>query len=176
VEGSGIIDGQGAADSKVFPNKEDAQRRIPILIRFERCRDVRLSGLTLIDPAMFATFFACCTDIQIERITVRSRDSAAYGNAFVLAGSRRVSIKDCDADCKDDCIALQTFHPDWPNEDIDISGCRITSRWCAISPTGWSSCIWAGSWKWARLSRSSPRPIIPTRKPCSPPSRCPIPR
>jgi hypothetical protein len=132
LEGSGVIDGQGGVASKIFPNKGDPQRRIPMLIRFERCRDVRLSGLTLIDPAMFATFFACCTDIQIERVTVRSRDSAAYGNAFVLAGSRRVSIKDCDADCKDDCIALQTFHPDWPNEDIEISGCRLTTRWCAI--------------------------------------------
>ena len=132
LEGSGVIDGQGGAEAKVFPNKDDAQRRIPMLIRFERCRDVKLSGLTLIDPAMFATFFARCTDIQIERVTVRSRTSAFYGNAFVLAGSRRVSIKDCDANCKDDCIALQTFHPDWPNEDIEISGCRLTSRWCAI--------------------------------------------
>ncbi|MDA1120914.1 MAG: glycosyl hydrolase family 28 protein [Bacteroidetes bacterium] len=132
LEGSGVIDGQGGEEGKVFPNKDDAQRRIPILIRFERCRDVKLSGLTLIDPAMFATFFARCTDIQIERVTVRSRTSTAFGNAFVLAGSRRVSIKDCDADCKDDCIALQTFHPDWPKEDIEISGCRLTSRWCAI--------------------------------------------
>jgi hypothetical protein len=132
LEGSGVIDGQGGAEAKGFPNKDDAQRRIPMLIRFERCRDVKLSGLTLIDPAMFATFFACCTDIQIERVTVRSRTSIAFGNAFVLAGSRRVSIKDCDADCKDDCIALQTFHPDWPNEDIEISGCRLTTNWCAI--------------------------------------------
>jgi hypothetical protein len=132
LEGSGVIDGQGGVASKIFPNKGDSQRRIPILIRFERCRDVKLSGLTLIDPAMFATFFACCTDIQIERVTVRSRTSTAYGNAFVFAGSRRVSIKDCDADCKDDCVTFMNFHPDWPNEDIEISGCRMTSDWCAI--------------------------------------------
>lgn len=132
LEGSGVIDGQGGADSKVFPNKDDAQRRIPILIRFEQCREVKLSGLTLIDPAMVTTFFVRSTDIQIERVTVRSRNSAAFGNAFVFAGSRRVRIKDCDADSKDDCIALMTFHPDWPNEDIEISGCRLTTRWCAI--------------------------------------------
>jgi hypothetical protein len=132
LEGSGVIDGQGGVASKIFPNKDDPQRRIPILIRFERCRDVRLSGLTLIDPAMFTTFFARCTDIQIEGVTVRSRTSTAYGNAFNIAGSRHVSIKDCDADCKDDCITLMNFHPDWPNEDIDISGCRLTTDWCAI--------------------------------------------
>ena len=132
LEGSGVIDGQGGMDSKIFPNKDDPQRRIPILIRFERCRNVSLTGLTLIDPGMVTTFFVRSMDIQIERVTVRSRTSAAFGNAFVFAGSRRILIKDCDADSKDDCIALMTFHPDWPNEDIEISGCRLSSRWCAI--------------------------------------------
>jgi hypothetical protein len=132
LEGLGVIDGQGREDGKVFPNKDDAQRRYPIMIRFERCRDVKLSGLTLIDPGMVTTFFARCTDIQIEGVTVRSRTSSAFGNALVFAGSRQVRIKDCDADCKDDCITFMTFHPDWPNEDIEISGCRLTSRWCAI--------------------------------------------
>ena len=131
LEGSGVIDGQGR-EKGVFPNKDDAQRRHPILIRFEQCRDVKLTGLTLIDPGMVTTFFVRSTDIQIERVTVRSRTSAAFGNAFVFAGSRRVRIKDCDADCKDDCITFMNFHPDWPNEDIDISGCRLTTNWCAI--------------------------------------------
>ena len=112
LEGSGVIDGQGGADSKVFPNKDDAQHRHPILIRFEQCRNVKLSGLTLIDPGMVTTFFVRSADIQIEGVTVRSRTSSAFGNAFVCAGSRRVRIKDCDADSKDDCIALMTFHPD----------------------------------------------------------------
>jgi len=132
LEGAGVIDGQGGVDSKIFPNKDDAQRRHPILIRFEQCRDVKLTGLTLIDPGMVTTFFARSTDIQIERVTVRSRNSAKFGNALVFAGSRRVRIKDCDADCKDDCITFMNFHPDWPNEDIDISGCRLTTNWCAI--------------------------------------------
>jgi len=108
LEGSGVIDGQGREDGKVFPNKDDAQRRYPIMIRFERCRNVNLSGLTLIDPGMVTTFFVRSSDIQIEGVTVRSRTSAAFGNALVFAGSRRVRIKDCDADCKDDCITFMT--------------------------------------------------------------------
>jgi hypothetical protein len=102
------------------------------MIRFEHCRNVKLSGLTLIDPGMLTTFFVRSTDIQIERVTVRSRNSAKFGNALVFAGSRRVRIKDCDADCKDDCVTFMNFHPDWPNEDIEISGCRLTTNWCAI--------------------------------------------
>jgi hypothetical protein len=132
LEGSGVIDGQGGVASKIFPNKDDPQRRHPIMIRFEHCRNVKLSGLTLIDPGMLTTFFVRSTDIQIERVTVRSRNSAKFGNALVFAGSRRVRIKDCDADCKDDCVTFMNFHPDWPNEDIEISGCRLTTNWCAI--------------------------------------------
>ena len=132
LEGSGVIDGQGGVASKIFPNKDDPKRRHPIMIRFEHCRNVKLSGLTLIDPGMLTTFFVRSTDIQIERVTVRSRNSAKFGNALVFAGSRRVRIKDCDADCKDDCVTFMNFHPDWPNEDIEISGCRLTTNWCAI--------------------------------------------
>ena len=95
LEGSGVIDGQGGAEAKVFPNKDDAQRRIPMLIRFERCRDLKLSGLTLINPAMFATFFARCTNIQIERVTVRALGGFRLSGVAGLAA--RVDRVEIDA-------------------------------------------------------------------------------
>jgi hypothetical protein len=131
IEGLGTIDGQGGIERKVFPNKQDPQRQTPMLIRFERCRNVKISEITLLDPATFTTYFWQSQDIQIEGVTVRSRNSRP-GNGFVIAGSRRVRISGCDIDCGDDGIALQTFMLEWPNEDIEISGCRISSRWCAI--------------------------------------------
>ncbi len=131
IKGMGTIDGQGGVERKVFPNKQDPQLHTPMLVRFERCRNVKISGLTLLDPATFTTYFWQSEDIQIEGVTVRSRNSHP-GNAVVIAGSRRVRISGCDIDSGDDGIALQTFKPEWPNEDIEISGCRITSNWCAI--------------------------------------------
>ncbi len=131
IEGLGIIDGQGGVERKVFPNNQDPQLHTPMLVRFERCRNIKISGLTLLDPATFTTYFWQSEDIQIEGVTVRSRNSHP-GNAVVIVGSRRVHIKDCDIDSGDDGVTFQTFHPDWPNEDITISNCRITSNWCAI--------------------------------------------
>ncbi len=131
LEGAGVIDGRGGFVHKAFPNADDPSRRTPILIRFEKCRNVKVSGITLIDPASLTTFFSRSEEIVIEGVKVHSRKTIV-GNGFVITGSRRVHIKDCDIDAGDDGIAFQTFHPDWPNEDIDISGCRITSRWCAI--------------------------------------------
>ena len=131
IEGLGTIDGQGGIERKVFPNKEDAQQRVPMLIRFERCKNVKISGITLLDPVTFTTYFWQSQEIQIEGVTVRSRKSRP-GNAFVIVGSRRVRISGCDIDAGDDGITLQNLMCEWPNEDIEISNCRITSKWCAV--------------------------------------------
>jgi hypothetical protein len=133
IEGPGTIDGQGGRKRKVFPNPGDPRR--PMLVRFERCRDIVVHDVTLLDPAAFTTFFVRSEDIAIERVTIRSRNSP-NGDGLDFDGCRRVRIKDCDLDTGDDGIAPKTFHPDWPNEDFMISGCRITSRWHAIRVGG----------------------------------------
>ncbi len=129
IEGPGTIDGQGGSERKVFPNAKD--RRLPMLVRFERCRRIAVRDVTLLDPAVFTTFFVHSEDIAIERVTIRSRKTST-ADGLDFDGCKRVRIADCDLDTGDDAIGLKTLHPDWPNEDFDISGCRITSRWCAI--------------------------------------------
>jgi hypothetical protein len=129
IEGPGTIDGQGGSERKVFPNASD--RRRPMLVRFERCRRIAVRDVTLLDPAVFTTFFVHSEDIAIERVTIRGRKTST-ADGLDFDGCKRVRIADCDLDTGDDAIGLKTLHPDWPNEDFDISGCRITSRWCAI--------------------------------------------
>lgn len=129
IEGPGTIDGQGGTERKVFPNANDPRR--PMLVRFVCCRKVSVREVKLLDPASFTTFFVRSEDIHIERVTIRSRKSP-NGDGLNFDGCRRVRIKDCDLDTGDDGIAPKTFHPNWPNEDFEISGCRITSRWHAI--------------------------------------------
>lgn len=129
IEGPGTIDGQGGTERKVFPNAKDTRR--PMLVRLVGCRTVTVRDVKLLDPAAFTTFFVRSEDIHIERVTIRSRNSP-NGDGLDFDGCKRVRIKDCDLDTGDDGIGPKTFHPDWPNEDFEISGCRITSRWHAI--------------------------------------------
>jgi hypothetical protein len=129
IEGPGAIDGQGGTERRVFPNANDPRR--PMLVRIVGCRKVTVREVNRLDPASFTTFFVRCEDIHIERVTIRSRKSP-NGDGLNFNGCRRVRIKDCDLDTGDDGIGPKTFHPDWPNEDFEISGCRITSRWHAI--------------------------------------------
>ena len=129
IEGPGTIDGQGGTERKVFPNTNDPRR--PMLVRLVGCRKVTVRDVTLLDPAAFTTFFVRSEDILIDRVTIRSRTSP-NGDGLDFDGCKRVRIQDCDIDAGDDGIAPKVFHPDWPNEDFEISGCRITSRWHAI--------------------------------------------
>jgi hypothetical protein len=129
VEGPGTIDGQGGSERKVFPNANDPRR--PMLVRLVGCRKVSVRDVMLLDPAAFTTFFVRSEDIHIEHVTIRSRNSP-NGDGLDFDGCKRVRIKDCDIDSGDDGIGPKVFHPDWPNEDFEISGCRITSRWHAI--------------------------------------------
>ena len=129
IEGEGTIDGQGGHERKVFPNAGDLRR--PMLVRFERCRHVTLRGVTLLDPASFTTFFVRSENIQIENVVIRSRNTP-NGDGLDFDGCRRVRIRDCDLDTGDDAIGPKTFQPDGPNEDFEISGCRISARWAAV--------------------------------------------
>ena len=129
IEGPGTIDGQGGRERKVFPNAKDPRR--PMLVRLVGCRKVTVREVNLLDPASFTTFFVRSEDIHIERVTIRSRNST-NGDGLDFDGCKRVRIQDCDIDAGDDGIGPKVFHPDWPNEDFEISGCRITSRWHAI--------------------------------------------
>jgi hypothetical protein len=129
IEGPGTIDGQGGRERKVFPNANDPRR--PMLMRFVGCRKVTVRDVKLLDPASFTTFFVRSEDILIDRVTIRSRHTT-NGDGLDFDGCKRVRIKDSDIDAGDDGIAPKVFHPDWPNEDFEISGCQITSRWHAI--------------------------------------------
>jgi hypothetical protein len=102
-----------------------------MLVRLVGCRKVTVREVNLLDPASFTTFFVHSEDIHIERVTIRSRNST-NGDGLDFDGCKRVRIQDCDIDAGDDGIGPKVFHPDWPNEDFEISGCRITSRWHAI--------------------------------------------
>lgn len=64
-------------------------------------------------------------DITIERVTIRSRKTPT-SDGLDFDGCKHVRIADCDLDTGDDAIGLKTLHPEWPSEDFDISGCRIT--------------------------------------------------
>ncbi|MEO8661859.1 MAG: glycosyl hydrolase family 28 protein [Bryobacteraceae bacterium] len=131
IEGPGTIDGQGGNLRKVFPNPTDPKKRKPQLVRYQHCRGITMHGVTLLDPAMFASFYVHSQDIDIDGVKVRSRHTVT-ADGLDFNGCRNVRIRNCDLDCGDDAISPKTLNPAWPNENFTISNCKMSTEWAAI--------------------------------------------
>jgi hypothetical protein len=132
IEGEGTIDGaQRPGRERTFPNPGDPEHRRPMLVRLRDCVNVRITGVTLTNPASFTTFFVGCRDLLIDRVRVRSR-ATGNGDGFDFDGCERVRISNCDLVTGDDAIGLKTFQPNKPNRDFVITNCVISSSWAAV--------------------------------------------
>jgi polygalacturonase len=100
----------------------------PQLLEFWRCRDVRVSGVTLKNAANWVQTYRECDDVEIRGIRV---ESVTYWNndGLDLVNCRRVLIEDCDVDAADDGICLKSdpSPTDRLCEDITVRRCRIRS-------------------------------------------------
>jgi hypothetical protein len=131
IEGPGTIDGQGGNVRKIFPNPSDPKKRKPQLVRYQHCRGITMHGVTLLDPAMFASFYVHSQYIDIDGVKVRSRHTIT-ADGLDFNGCRNVRIRNCDLDCGDDAISPKTLNPAWPNENFTISNCKMSTEWAAI--------------------------------------------
>jgi hypothetical protein len=132
IEGPGTIDGsQRPGSARTFPNPGDSERRRPMLVRLRDCVNVRVTGVTLTNPASFATFFVGCRDLLIDGVRVRSRETG-NGDGLDFDGCERVRISNCDLVTGDDAIGLKTLQPNKPNRDFVITNCAISSSWAAV--------------------------------------------
>lgn len=116
--GSGIIDGNAAA----FPNAGSIYR--PMLLRVLRCRNVRVTGLRLLNAAAWTTAFLdsdflWATDLHIEN------HRNYNGDGLDFDGCRHVWVRGCCIDGTDDNLCLQSSG--LPVQDVHISDCAFTS-------------------------------------------------
>lgn len=133
ISGGGVIDGAGDV---WWPAAEEARRRQPgytlprpRLIVLTRCRNVRLSGITLRNAPTFHFVPVECEDVWIENVTVQAPDHAANTDGIDPSLSRRVVITNSVFDVGDDNIAIKSGRllPDRPFgcEDITVIHCRF---------------------------------------------------
>lgn len=126
--GRGTIDGRGSAFPKLSWNDEGITR--PHLLRFIRCSDVSIEGVTLKNSGCWMQHYLACDRVRIDGITVFNRNN--YNNdALDLDGCHNVTVSNMIADSDDDGITLKSTSPRLC-EDITISNCVISSHCNAI--------------------------------------------
>lgn len=128
ISGYGTIDGRGSAFPKLSWNDEGITR--PHLLRFIRCSDVTVEGVTLKNSGCWMQHYLACDRVRIDGITVFNRNN--YNNdALDLDGCHNVTVSNMIADSDDDGITLKSTSPRLC-EDITISNCVISSHCNAI--------------------------------------------
>jgi polygalacturonase len=120
LTGDGVIDG----NAECFPNKGSIYR--PMMIRFLRCRHIRLENLRLYDSPAWTTAILDSEYIQVRGLDIRNSRHCS-GDALDFDGCRHVFVSACRMNGTDDNLCLQASSKEYPVENIHISGCLFTS-------------------------------------------------
>jgi hypothetical protein len=157
IEGRGLIDGQGAyewrlndiQDDFIRPNQEmmEAQgkplmRSFPKkdqfgkLILLLRCKDVRISGISLMRSPSWTIHPYGCERLTIDGVYIQSSlPEGVWADGIDPDGCKDVRISNCTIETGDDAIvfySMNWFGPALPCENITITNCRLSSASSAI--------------------------------------------
>lgn len=136
VTGRGVVDGNALGmfgeltdDGACF--KKTPWPR-PRLMELVGCRDVRISDVTLTNSANWTCWWRLCEDVVTERVRIGGDARIINNDGFHVDACRRVVIRNCDVDTRDDAIVMRAIRsPDGTAdvcEDVTVEGCRLRSR------------------------------------------------
>lgn len=125
IGGHGEINGRAEA----FPNEGSIYR--PMMLRFLRCRNIRISDVRLYNAAAWTTAFLDSSHIRVDRVDIRNW-KRYNGDGLDFDGCSHVWVTDCHILGTDDNLCLQSSSQEYPVRDIHVSGCTFSSVCAAI--------------------------------------------
>ncbi len=146
ITGQGTIDGNAAKFHSFDPARGRVWRNSDTEITgrcvfFAGCRDVRLEGVTILNPSGWATWFLACDRVNIHGAKILCSHDFPNGDGIHLSASSDVVVSDCVVHSQDDAFVFrshqeQLFIPR-PLERVTVSNC-VCSTACACFRFGWS--------------------------------------
>jgi hypothetical protein len=126
----------GGSLRRPFPAGFPQRRLFPHLIWLGRCKDVRLSGLTLTSAPGWAVALYDCQRVRCQHLHIYSSlQEAVWSDGIDLDGCADVSISDCTIQTGDDCVALSStdvWGPARPCRNVTVTRCRLASASAGI--------------------------------------------
>jgi hypothetical protein len=157
IEGRGTIDGQAAyewrpddiEDDFIRPNKElmlalgkSTLRSFPKadhfgkLILLLRCKDVRITGVSLINSPSWTIHPYGCERVVIDGVYIHSSVAeGVWADGIDPDGCKDLRVCNCTIETGDDALvfySMNWFGPALPCENITVTNCRLTSASSAI--------------------------------------------
>jgi len=133
ITGKGTIDGNGAL---WWEEAEKARQRVsgytlprPNLFTLQRCKRVKLTGITLQNSPKFHFVPTECEDVSVEDLTILAPQGAANTDGIDPSNCRNMTITRCLIDVGDDNIALKSGRKvpgrEFGCENITVTECTF---------------------------------------------------
>ena len=126
IEGEGAINGQATAD---FGARWGAPATLAFrvgLVRFEKCRDVSVRGVSLLYSDSWTLHLRRCEKVRIDGLTIKANYKRLNSDGIDPNSCKDVKISRCNIVCGDDAIVLKSTEA-LPCEDIEVSDCVLES-------------------------------------------------
>lgn len=160
VGGEGTIDGKGRQWA-ALPQPHYGR---PVAMRFTRCHEGKVEGLTLIDQASWGLHIYATDGFAVKNMQITVQDYVPSSDGIDIECSSHVSVTGCTISTHDDCISIKSGKGEaaWknpqPSHDILIEDCHfgyghgvvaigselsggvhhVTVRRCTVSDNNWS--------------------------------------
>ncbi len=125
IEGHGEIIGYGGKGPRPTDKANGADDR-PFVLLFERCKDVKVEGVTVRNSANWTCRFNDCSDLVFSQIRVISRVEP-NNDGLDLSDCSNVLVTGSYFDCGDDGICPKSYKPAGCH-NIIITNCQIKSE------------------------------------------------
>lgn len=108
----------------------------PRMVIIENCENVKLVDFTIEHAPMWTIHFVCCSDVFMDRVTIKNDLTLSNTDAIDIDSCRNVHISNCSVTAADDCICIKTSQmPESlarPAENITVTNCNLISKSCAV--------------------------------------------
>lgn len=109
----------------------------PNMIQFYRCRNILISDVTVVEPAMWTIHPVLCQNVIVRNVTVHS--TLYNTDGCNPDSSSNVWISGCRFDTNDDCVAVKSGRDEdghrvgVPSRNILVQDCLFSGRWGGIT-------------------------------------------
>ena len=132
IVGKGTINGRGGGFRETAKLRgEDQPKTLPLLMRFSRCRNVRLEGFHYTNPGSWACHLRNCDGVKVKGTSCFNYCNKM--NDGLDIESCNVTVEDCDFYADDDSFCFKAeSDKSFPVTNVVVRNCRMGSICNAI--------------------------------------------
>ena len=127
IVGKGLFYGFGYRfrQLKALPGESQPQA-LPVMLRFSRCRNVRLEDVTLCSCGAWGCHLRNCDGAVVRRMKILNHVNNT--NDGLDIESSNVLVEDCDIDADDDAVCLKNeSDPSFSVTNVVVRNCRLAT-------------------------------------------------